>query len=179
MKRFLFLLSLFAAILLAACGGNDETTIDSTVDKTEEQTANDTATDTTDEEAAPAEEEVSEVVVDDANVTITYKGTVVKEDDIFGKTATIKFQVVNNLGESIEVQASEISADNVMVDDTLVAFSETVATGKTANANLDITEMEGYDFPTFNENIELTLNVINGETWETIADYPVSISVKQ
>ncbi|HWK23335.1 MAG TPA: hypothetical protein VNS08_09940 [Ureibacillus sp.] len=177
MKRLLFLFSLFAAILLAACGG-DETTIDSTVDKTEEQTADDTTKDTADEETAPAEEEVSEVVVDDANVTITYKGTVVKEDDIFGKTATIKFQIVNKLGESIEVQASEISADNVMVDDTLVAFSETVAAGKTANANLDITEMEGYDFPTFNENIELTLNVINGESWETIADYPVSISVK-
>ncbi len=171
-------------MLLAACGGDNETAIDSTVDKNEEQPAEDTAAGTEGEteggeqEPAPAEEEVSEVIVDDANVTITYQGTTTQEDDIFGKTASIKFQIVNKMGNSIEVQSRELSTDNVMVDDTLIAYSETIAAGKTANTSLDISEYEGYEFPTFNENIETTLIVMNGDTWDTIAEYPVNISIK-
>ncbi|MFC7685702.1 hypothetical protein [Ureibacillus sp. GCM10028918] len=185
MRNLLLFITVIGAMLLAACGGDNETAIDSTVKTNEEQTTGDTATENATEteteggeEAAPAEEEVSEVIVDDANVTITYQGTTTQEDDIFGKTASIKFQIVNKLGNSIEVQSRELSTDNVMVDETLIAYSETVAAGKTANTSIEISEYEGYDFPTFNENIELTLIVMNGDTWDTIAEYPVNISVK-
>lgn len=176
----LLFVSIIGAMFLAACGGDDETAIDSTVETNEEQTAEDTATETegTEEAAPAAEEEVSEVVVDDENVTITYQGTSTSEDDIFGKEANIKLQIVNKMGHSIEVQSRELSTDNVMVDETLIAYSETIAAGKTANTSISITEFEGYDFPTINENIELTLIVMNGDTWDTVAEYPVSISVK-
>lgn len=61
-----------------------------------------------------------------------------------------------------------------MVDD-MVFFSEEIAEGKRADGNLDIQNYDG-DLPEMNEDFEMTLIVLDEDTWEELSSYDVSIN---
>src|SRR5699024_5481903 len=103
-------------------------------------------------------------------------GIAYEKDDLFDEESyTVNMLIENNLTETIEIQAHEVSADGVMIDDQ-VFFSETVAGEKQANAKLKIENYDG-DLAELNESLEFKLIII-GEDWDTIEETNVSIEIK-
>ena len=70
-----------------------------------------------------------------------------KNDELWGQSYEVVFDVENKRADTIVVQAREVSADGRMVDEMLIAMSDELAPGKVGLAKLIIDEYEGYDFP--------------------------------
>lgn len=120
------------------------------------------------------------VVIDDANVKVVITGFASTEDDIWGDSADLKFEMTNKTKGTLVIQSSEISVDGVMADD-LVIFSETVAAGKTAKGNLSFEAWfmeEGEDIPAFEDNIEGKIIVLNESDFNQLSESPFKVNLK-
>src|SRR5690554_711777 len=168
MKKFFYLLSVLSLFLmLTACGETSEENVSG-----EEGNAEDQAT----EESEKNENEINQVIVDNENVKATLVKIAKKDDPIWGKSIEVVFDVQNKRTETITVQANEVSADNRMVDEALIAMSQDVASGKSATAKLTINDLEGYDFPELKEVFEMTLHIFSWDNYDYQENYPVKVT---
>ena len=172
MKRIFFgtALLLIMSLFLVGCSDSEDDSLDGTVE------SNSSENDSEAKEEDVEEESIDEVIVDDKNYKATLLEIVKKEDEIFGKTIEVVFEVENKLDQMITVQARDVSADGYMVDETILAMSQDVVGGKKAKAVLSIEDFEGYDFPELEENLEMVLHIFEEETYDTIGDHEVNIS---
>lgn len=184
MKKIIILFaSVFLIIVLAACGEttSEEKEIGSVessdkADKDDDVEENDAEEAEESEDATSETEEVGEVIADDEYIKATLVSVERVNDEVFDEEYyDVKIELENKTGETLEVQANEVSIDNTMVDD-MVFFSETVAGEKNANGVLTIQNYEG-DLPTMDENIEFILNIIDGDSFETIAEHDVKVDL--
>ncbi|SOC13133.1 hypothetical protein SAMN05880501_107109 [Ureibacillus xyleni] len=176
MKKIILLSAFIFSLGLAGCGETTEENLGGEVENTEnnENTGNDTSGDT-EEAATNDEKELNQVIVDNENLTATLVKIVKKNDEVWGNTVEVIFDVTNKRKDSIEVQANSVSVDDRMVDETLLSMSQEVAPGKSATATLTISEFEGYDFPAFENNFEMILHVFSWDDYDYSEDHPVKV----
>lgn len=177
MKKVFFgaALILIMSLFLAGCGDSEEDNLGGTVENGSSE--NDTESNTEDNEEEDTEEnKINEVIVDDENYKATLLEIVKKEDEIFGSSIEIVFEIENKLDKTITVQARDVSADGYMVDETILVMSQDVVGGKKAKAVLSIEDFDGYDFPELEEDLEMVLHVLDEETYDSIGEHEVNIT---
>lgn len=178
MRRYILFLLLALSLVLYGCGDSSTEEKDVRSVETSTETTETEESDATEEESEDAEvesevEEVGEVIVDDDNLKATLVNIEKIEDSLFDEEYyEVNIEVVNKREDTIEVQAHEVSADDVMIDD-MVFFSETVSGGKTANATLTIQNFDG-DLPSMDSNLEFTLMVFD-EGFDVVTEEDVRI----
>lgn len=178
MKKLILLTAFIFSLGLAACGDTTEENLGGDVENKEsntENTKNGTGEET--EEASTNDnKEINEVIVDNENLKATLVKIVKKQDEIWGNTVEVVFDVTNKRQDRIEVQANSVSVDDRMVDESLLSMSQEVAPGKSATATLTISESdEGKEFPAFEKNFEMTLHVFSWDDYDYTEDFPVKV----
>lgn len=174
MKKLYYVLSILLLFLLTACGEKTEENLGVEVDNTE----NEQEQKNEEETAKKDENELNQVIVDNENVKATLVKIVKKEDDVWGNSVEVIFDVTNKRQDAIEVQANSVSVDDRMVDETLLSMSQEVAPGKSATATLTINEFEGYEFPKFENNFAMTLHIFSWDNMDYSEDHPVEVTFK-
>ena len=172
MNKLIFSVALILSLGLVACGDSKEENLSGTTNNNKEATE----TEVKPEESKEDSNEINELIVDNENVKATLVKIVKKNDETWGNSYEVVFDIENKRADSIEVQARSISADGRMVDETITSMSQEVAAGKTAQAKLTISELEGYEFPELNSDLEMTLHVFSWENYEWYEDHPVKVS---
>lgn len=175
MKKFILLG--MSAIVLGACANDSGETTESQETSTE-QTEN-TSQESTTQETASNGKEINKTIVDDENVKAELVSIEKVEDDTWGDTIKVKFDVTNNTENTITVQAREVSINDRMVDDSLLFMSDDISAGKSADVILEITDLAGEaELPELAGNLEMLLHMFayDSETYDTLFenDYPVS-----
>ena len=170
------------AMLLTACGdgGSSEGTVETaepTTEETAEETDESTETEeTTDEigegeenEETLEEESVNETVVDNDEYTITFETAEHLQGELSDREMLrFEFTVDNKTEDTITVQADLVSIDGTMVPMEQIFMSTDVTGGSNATAELEIEDFEGGELPELTGELNLTLNVIDYETFDTI-----------
>lgn len=174
-KKLAIIFSLLMSMMLVACGSTEVEEKEATV-TSGEAVEEETATEEEATEETATEEDVNQLIVDDENVKATLVSIVEKQDDIWGKSIEVTFEVENKTDTTIEVQAREVSADNKMVDDMLLSMSTEISPGKLADCVLTIEEYEGYTFPTLEENLEMKLHIFSWDDSNFELEYPVNVT---
>lgn len=178
MKKVIFSVVIIFSLVLAGCGNSSKENVEGTVNNdtstNNESKAKNESSDKTKDEGAT--EKINEVIVDNDMYKITLLEILKKNDDMWGNTIEVVFEVENRLDYTIGAQARSVSADGYMVDEATYSMSQEVVAGKKAKAVLTINEFEGYEFPELNNNFEMTLLIFNYDSFEDIAEHPVSVS---
>lgn len=167
MKKFGFLLSIFLVLALAAgcAGANDE-------DQKAENENGEV------QEEKDGVREINKEIANDEIIQATLVDIKKVEDEIFGNSIEVKFEVVNKTDKTIEVQARQVSADGKMVDESALSMSQEIAPGKSADAVLTIMEFEGTALPKMEENFEMVLHVFSWDDMDFEKNYPVKVEFK-
>ena len=178
MKRFIpILVIIMMSLFLTACGDGDQTQ-----NGTNDQNTTDDAHENHDKGADNGKDgfskEFNQTIVDNENVKATLVKVEKVIDDFFDEEKVeITFEVQNKKDTTIEVQAREVSADNKMIDETMLTMSQEVAPGKLADAVLTIQNYEG-DLPKMEEVIEMNLHIFSWEDYDYSEDHKVTINLK-
>lgn len=159
------------ALTLTACGE----------ESTEKEVKETPVENTTKEETkAPekAKEETKKVVlVDDANVKITFTGLKESKDDIMGNEAKLKLDVENKTDKDIIVQADKISVDGTMFTD--VAYSEDITPKSKSSSSIEFMQLdEDTEFPKFKDNVKGEIVILSGD-FDRIATHKFDLSFKK
>ncbi|MFD9628651.1 hypothetical protein [Peribacillus muralis] len=164
-----------SALVLAACGD---------AEVTEKKVGNVEST----EKAEPVEEEsqkqtevieVNKQVADTSNVKATFvsvEKVVDKEWD--EEYIDVKYEIENKTDKTIVIQTEEVSSDGKMIDDSMLDMSQDVAAGKKADAVLRVENYDG-ELPSIDKDLEMSLLVIDDESYETIETHKVNVDFKQ
>ncbi|MEK4284211.1 MULTISPECIES: hypothetical protein [Ureibacillus] len=171
MKKILSFMLFLSLLLLAACGDKTEENLSGDVDSTDTETA-----EGTEDQTDNREQEINEVIVDNENVKATLVKIVRIQDETWGNSVEVVFDITNKRDHSIEVQARSVSVDDRMIDETILSMSQEVAPGKSATAKLTIQEFEGYEFPQFEKNLEMTLYFFSWDNVDYEEEHPVSVT---
>lgn len=177
MKKILFVLLILPALLLVACDGNNTGNEPNPDVSNEEE--NVAENEVNNEEANVAENEsddkvsFEEEIADDEYLHAIINDVEFVEDDIFGDSYTVHIDLENKTEQKIVVQARDVSADGLMVDD-MVIFSQEIAGEKRAKGKLEIISFEE-ELPALEEELEFKLIVFDDETFEQLAEYDVKL----
>lgn len=186
MKRYLFIIvAVLLSIGLVACSGDEvEEKEVSNVDLTDEgdtkevDDAEEEVESTVEDEEAGTKEgvkEIDEEVADSDNITarlISVEKIVDKDFD--EERYEIKFEVENKTDDLIVIQEREVSADGKMIDESMLMMSQEISGGKSADAILTIESFDE-DLPEIKEDLEMKLQVIDGESYMDIESIDVNI----
>ena len=181
MKKIIFSVAIIFTLVLAGCGNSSKENVEGTVNNdtstnNESKSDNSTSKNESKNDKGSGTESINEVIVDNDMYKITLLEILKKNDDMWGNTIEVVFEVENRLDYTIGAQARSVSADGYMVDESTYSMSQEVVAGKKAKAVLTINEFEGYEFPELNNNFEMTLLVFNYDSFEDIAEHPVNVS---
>lgn len=182
MKKVLFLLlSIILSIGLIACGEVEEQVkeidkVETSGDDNESEEPESEEDNDGLEENEETTEDYGETILDSDNAIVVLESITTVSDDIFGDYHEIKLNIENRSDETIIIQADEVSIDGLMVTDN-VFFSEEVSAGKKANGKMKI-EFFDDDLPPLDEELEFILKVIDNESFMTVEEENVSISIK-
>lgn len=171
------------AVLLTACGdgGSSDETVEEaepTTEEVSEGTDESTETEETTDEIGEGEEEdeetleeesVNETVVDNDEYTITFETAEHLQGELSDREMLrFEFTVDNKTEDTITVQADLVSIDGTMVPMEQIFMSTDVTGGSNSTANLEIENFEGGELPELTGELNLTLNIIDYETFDTI-----------
>ncbi|MBY7142760.1 hypothetical protein KFZ56_06730 [Virgibacillus sp. NKC19-3] len=173
MKKILFSAVLIIVLgLLAACGESDNAENESS--ETEDTGQNEE--DPVEEENRDRESyEFNQEIADNDN----YKATLISIEKNVGEEEEwidVNFEVENKLEDTVDFQASEVSINGKMVDQSLVMMSTEVAGGKVADAVLTIEDIDGGELPALEGDFEMLLNMVNWEDMEQEEQSEVSVA---
>jgi hypothetical protein len=159
-KRWWFWVIIVIVVGSIATSGSDDSSdsgskiTDETSTETTAETTEDTAEDTT---AANEEVEAEPVKVWEGNgVVIYYKET---------NSEGVKFLVENNTDKSVTIQADSVSVNGFSSND--IMMSDDISPNSKGYANAFTTELGDAGTP---EKVSGSLNVINSDSFETIAN---------
>ena len=184
LKRYLFIIvAVLLSIGLVACSGDEvEEKEVSNVDLTDEgdtkevdDAEEEVESTVEDEEAGEDVKEIDEEVADSDNITarlISVEKIVDKDFD--EERYEIKFEVENKTDDLIVIQGREVSADGKMIDESMLMMSQEISGGKSADAILTIESFDE-DLPEIKEDLEMKLQVIDGESYMDIESIDVNI----
>jgi len=184
LKRYLFIIvAVLLSIGLVACSGDEvEEKEVSNVDLTDEgdtkevdDAEEEVESTVEDEEAGEDVKEIDEEVADSDNITarlISVEKIVDKDFD--EERYEIKFEVENKTDDLIVIQGREVSADGKMIDESMLMMSQEISVGKSADAILTIESFDE-DLPEIKEDLEMKLQVIDGESYMDIESIDVNI----
>lgn len=184
MKRYLFIIvAVLLSVGLVACSGDEveEKKVDSVEladqDDTDDGVEEETEATAKSEEAEKYDDikEIDEEVVDSENVTarlISVEKIVDKDFD--EERYEIKFEVENKTDDLIVIQGREVSSDGKMIDESMLMMSQEISGGKSADAVLIIESFDD-DLPEIEDDLEMKLQVIDGESYMDIESIDVNI----
>jgi hypothetical protein len=174
-------------LLLAACGDTSTEEVNAELEQETEQEQVELEEDkaevseeATDEETQEVEsniEDVNQNIADDDMVKIDLVNVEKINDEIFGESIKVNFDVENKSDKKLIIQAQDLSIDGYMADD-IASMSIEVMPGKKAQDSLTIDSAfldEGQEMPQLNESLEATINLVDDETYETINTYDMNI----
>lgn len=174
MKKLLFLLAA-AMLVLTACGETQEEKKE--VSKVEKKSDANEKNNSEEKDEEAEEESYDEVLIDSDTAKVTLESISKVEDSMFDEEYhVIKLAIENKSDKTIVIQSDEVSIDGLMVTDNAF-FSEEVAGGKKANGKMQI-QFFDEDLPPLDEELEMILKVIDEETFETMEDEKINISIK-
>lgn len=169
MKKFLVVV--LVALLLGACGAT-ETKEPKSVDSSEKSKNETNKEETKKEEPKKLNQEIA----DTENIKATLISVEKKEDDVFGDTIEVMFEVENKRDDTIEIQAREVSADGKMVDEGMLSMSQEISGGKKADATLTIQNYDdGKEIPELKENLEMILYAFSWDNMDFEEEHNVKI----
>lgn len=187
MRKLLFLLlAIVIGVGLAACGESSSTEEKEVTDVG----STDESAEAADVEEADAGADENEADEEDENEVEEFDKEIVDNDDFKAVLTSVEkiadkewdeerievtFEVENKRDETVEVQAGEVSADDKMVDESMLMMSQEVAGGKKADAKLVIESFDGEELPEMKENLEMKLRVFDWEYMDFEEDYDVKI----
>jgi len=165
---FVFLLVGMIVISLTGCGDSEEVDSSSNPDgETGEQVEM--------QEEQNKVDKLEYIIADDEEIYAELVEIRYLEDEIWGNSIELSFALENKTDQTLEFQTRELSADDKMIDDATVVFSEEVAGGKKADGVLEIMEFEDTSLPKMEENIEFILHVFSWDDYDYEMDYPVKV----
>lgn len=173
-RLFLILLASFVMVL-GACTESEEKEVKSveTSEESNEATVDETAAEEN-ESTDESSQELDQTLVDNEHLSANVTGIKKIDDQEWDEERyEINIDIENKREDTIEVQAHEVSADGVMIDD-MVFFSETVAGGKRSNAVMVIENYEG-DLPEMEEELEFVLSVFSHDDYDYEGRHDVKI----
>lgn len=179
MKRYLFIIvAVLVSISLIGC--SEDKVEEKEVDHVDLEHQEEVDTEKEDGETQESTEdedvkEIDEEVVNNDMIAvslISVKKIINKDWD--EEKYEIKFEVENKTDDLIEIQAREVSSDGKMIDESMLMMSQQVSGGKSADAVLTIENFDG-DLPEIDDNLEMKLQIIDGETFMDIDSIDVNI----
>ena len=174
MRKVLLMLLASLALVLGACGDDVEEKEVGSVDSSEKGAET--------EEVEEVEDDVEEInmkIVDSdiAEVTLVDMKKVDKEDESRYELAV---EIENKSDKDIYLGAFDMSADGKMVPEEMVDFGPSVSAGKKADEKIILTDLFAEDdkeLPEIDDEIEFTMHVIDGDSYETIEEHKVKIDL--
>src|SRR5690606_20529708 len=137
-KLNLFFVVILFLSLISACGGTDHDGKNDEKNDTNNQNEQENNANNDDDNNGFSKE-FNQSIVDNENVRATLVKVERVRDEFFDEDKVLlTFEVENKQDFTIEVQAREVSADNKMVDESMLTMSQEVAAGKLADAVLTI-----------------------------------------
>ncbi|MBU8906515.1 hypothetical protein [Desertibacillus haloalkaliphilus] len=170
------------AMMLTACGG--ETPVEEDNDPIETETpevdeATEVEPEMEEDTAAEGEfyQEFNEEIADTENIRATLMSVEKVVDETWDdERILVTFEVENKMEDTIEVQAREVSADNRMIDQSMLSMSQEVSGGKLADAVLTIQNYDG-DLPDIEDNIEMILHIFSWDDYDFTEQHDVHIDL--
>lgn len=104
--------------------------------------------------------EINQQIVDNEKIKATIV-EMIQSTENAKKTVTILFDLFNKKDESIIVLAENLSVDDRMVPEEGFHLRQEIAPQKTADVRLIVEEVENIEFPLFEHNFELNLQLIS------------------
>lgn len=183
MKKKIYVLLLIIVIILTmvGCAPSESENISGEVKELETNGA-DEDTENKDTEDKDAEDEIdaiNEEIVNDDNFRAVLVEIKKENDDIWGNSIKIKFELENKSEQTVEVQAREVSIDGKMVNESTSSMSQEISAGKTADGTLTINEFEDIELPKLEEELEMILHVFSWDDMDYRHDYPLKISINK
>lgn len=178
MKKTLLVLSTAAVLALMGCS---EEVAEKEVKQVEttDQTEKTTETKEVPAKESKAPEALDIQIVDNESVKATLKTIEFVEDPAYDEEKyEITYEVENKTDKVILVQSRNVSADGMMVDESMLTMSNEIAPGKKAKCVLEIMDWEGGPVPAMNENFEMILYVADNDSYEDIGEYKVNVDLK-
>ncbi|HCX65640.1 MAG TPA: hypothetical protein DHN33_10580 [Eubacteriaceae bacterium] len=172
MKKLFLVVLLVGMIVISLIGCGDSEEVDSSSDPDGEAVEQE---ELQEEEGEGKVQKIEHVIVDDEDIYAQLIEIRQVQDDIWGNSIELAFALENKTDQTLEFQARELSADDKMIDDATVVFSEEVAGGKKADGVLEIMEFEDTSLPKMEENIEFILHVFSWDDYDYEMDYPVKV----
>lgn len=124
----------------------------------------------------PKEETKKVVLVDDANVKITFTGLKESTNSIMGKEAKLKLDVENKTDKDIIVQSDKISVDGTMFKS--VAYSEEITPNSKSSSSIHFMELDkDTEFPKFKDNVKGEIVILSAD-FDRIATHKFNLSFK-
>ncbi|MDD4112897.1 MAG: hypothetical protein PHC56_07695 [Herbinix sp.] len=172
MKRiFLVLFVLTLLISISSCDSSKDDTNDKKVSDDSNQIEDNTSEDGEKKEGEDGEESENKDITIDEQVIyegndIIVTATGFDSNDLFGPSISVLIE--NNSDKNITVQSRNSSVNGLMID---TMFSADVSAGKKANDAITFSssELEVSGITTI-KDIELSLHIIETESWDTIID---------
>lgn len=174
MKKLLLMLLASFVFVLGACSETEEKEVSSleASEKNSEEVYEED--EEIEEEIEEETEELDQTLVDNDNLKAVVTGIKKIDNKEWDEESyEISIEIDNKRDDTIEVQAHEVSADGVMIDD-MVFFSETVAGGKHSNAVMGIENYEG-DLPEMEKDLEFILSVFSHDDMDYEDNHDVKI----
>src|SRR5699024_380128 len=179
MKKIILMLMVSFVLILGACTETENKEMES-IESTETNTQevsdenNLEENENSEEPEKESKKELDQTLVDNDNLkAVVTSITKIEDKEWDEERYEISIEVDNKREDTIEVQAYEVSADDVMIDD-MVMFSETVAGGKRSNATMIIENYEG-ELPEMENNLEFILDVFGFDDYDYEENHDVKI----
>lgn len=185
MRRYLFIIvAVLFSIGLVACSGEEveEKEVDNieladqdNSDESEEEEVEAAAESEETEETEEDKKKIDEEVADTENVTASLISVEkIVDKDFDEERYEIKFEVENKIDDLIVIQAREVSSDGKMIDESMLMMSQEISGGKSADAVLTIESFDE-DLPEIKDDLEMKLQIIDGESYMDIESIDVNI----
>ncbi|MCR8969605.1 hypothetical protein [Facklamia sp. 7083-14-GEN3] len=118
------------------------------------------------------------IITDDKDFFIKYVEVNEKDDENFGDYYEFVFEVENKTDKTMNVMAEDVTIDDDLVDEKMVFLSEEIESGSKGEIILKIQSLEeDEEVPELDDDLEMTLKLVNEEDPDLNIDYPVSIDL--
>ncbi|MGF3073454.1 hypothetical protein ACQV2T_07910 [Facklamia sp. P13069] len=118
------------------------------------------------------------IITDDKDFFIKYVEVNEKDDEELGYYYEFVFEVENKTDRTMNIMAEDVTIDDDLIDKKMVFLSEEIEASAKGEIILKIQSLEeDEEAPELDDDLEMTLKLVNEEDPDLNIDYPVSIDI--